>query len=268
MSTVRTAPRGRDQPLAALRDLAALPSHHPARPAVRDQAIVAWLPLARDLAHRFAGRGEPLPDLVQTATVGLIKAVDRFDIRRGSDFVAFAVPTIVGEVRRYFRDQTWDLHVPRRLQELRRTVARSSETLTHRLGRAPSPAELAAELQLPEAEVREGLWVAGAHTVASLDAPVSAAGDGAARGELLGAEDAGLARAEQRMAVAPAVAALPERSRWILHLRFVGDLTQGQIAERVGISQMHVSRLLARILDQLREQLREPEPAGPADPPG
>ncbi|MPZ26303.1 MAG: SigB/SigF/SigG family RNA polymerase sigma factor [Micromonosporaceae bacterium] len=256
-TTTAAASRGADHPHAALRDLLALPPHHPDRPAVRHQAIVAWLPLARDLAHRYAGRGEPLPDLVQTATVGLIKAIDRFDPQLGNDFPAFAVPTIVGEVKRYFRDQTWDLRVPRRLQELRRAVARSAETLTQRLGRPPTQAELAAELRLPEEQVREGIRVARAYAAASLDAPTGPAGDQAVLGELLGAEDDGLARAEERMVVAPAVAALPERSRRILALRFGGNLTQGQIAERIGISQMHVSRLLARILGELREQLRD-----------
>jgi RNA polymerase sigma-B factor len=220
---------------------------------------VAWLPLANDLAHRFAGRGEPLQDLVQTATVGLIKAVDRFDVHRGHDFPSYAVPTIVGEVKRYFRDQTWEVHVPRGLQELRRAVGDSTETLTQRLGRSPTAAEVADDLDLPERDVREAMRVARAYTAASLDAPAGGAGDGGepgpALGELLGSEDAALARAELRLTVAPAVAALPERQRRILRLRFVGNLTQDQIAARVGISQMHVSRLLARTLHALRDQL-------------
>lgn len=257
VATTTAVRRGSDHRHAVLRDLLALAPHDPARPAVRHRAIVAWLPLARDLAFRYAGRGEPLPDLVQTASVGLIKAIDRFDPRRGSDFAAYAVPTIIGEVKRYFRDQTWDLRVPRRLQELRRAVAGCAEELTQRLGRAPSPAELAEALRLPEAQVREGIQVAGAYAAASLDAPTGPARDGACLGELLGAEDDGLARAEERLVVGPAVAALPERSRRILALRFAGNLTQGQIAERIGVSQMHVSRLLTRILGQLREQLRD-----------
>jgi RNA polymerase sigma-B factor len=254
MRTTMVRAGGPDQ---ALQELAALPQHHPARPAARDRAIVAWLPLANDLAHRFAGRGEPIQDLVQTATVGLINAVDRFDVHRGHDFPSFAVPTIIGEVKRYFRDQTWEVHVPRGLQELRRAVGDSTETLAQRLGRSPTAAEIADDLHLRERDVREGMQVARAYAPASLDAPGGGGGgeSGPALAELLGGEDAALARAELRMTVAPAVAALPERQRRILRLRFVGNLTQDQIAARVGISQMHVSRLLTRTLHLLRDQL-------------
>jgi RNA polymerase sigma-B factor len=250
---------------AALRGLAALPEHHPARPAARDQAIVAWLPLANDLAHRFAGRGEPVQDLVQTATVGLIKAVDRYDVTRGHDFASFAVPTIVGEVKRYFRDQSWEVHVPRRVQELRLAIGESTETLAQRLARSPTPAEVADDLGVPERDVREGMKAATAYAPASLDAPARGAGGepGAALGDLLGEEDDDLARAELRMAIAPAVAALPERQQRILRLRFVGNLTQDQIAARVGISQMHVSRLLTRTLRELRDELRDGPPSRP-----
>jgi RNA polymerase sigma-B factor len=268
--TAPRAARAAGDPHDRLYDLAALPEHHPARAAARDQAIVAWLPLANDLARRFAGRGEPIQDLVQTATVGLIKAVDRFDVARGTDFPAFAVPTIVGEVKRYFRDQTWDLHVPRRLQELRRAIARSTETLAQRLGRAPTTAEIAADLDLAEQEVRDGIQAASAYTTSSLDAPASNGDEpGATLGELLGGDDPRLRQAELRLSAAPVVAALPERQQRILHLRFYGDLTQDQIARQVGISQMHVSRLLSRTIDSLRAQLGEPvEPRrGRAGPP-
>jgi RNA polymerase sigma-B factor len=248
----------------ALHDLAELPAHHPARPAVRDEVIVAWLPLANDLAHRFAGRGEPIQDLVQTATVGLIKAVDRFDATRGHDFASFAVPTIVGEVKRYFRDQGWEIHVPRRLQELRLAIGESTETLTQQLAHSPSPAELADDLGVPEQEVREGMKAAQAYSPASLDAPAGGRGEsGPVLGDLLGEEDDELARAELRMTIAPAVAALPERQRRILRLRFAGNLTQDEIAARVGVSQMHVSRLLTRSLRQLRHQLRDADPQRP-----
>lgn len=252
----RGAPAG--DPHDPLYDLAALPAHHPARPAVRNRAIVAWLPLAHDLAHRFAGRGEPIQDLVQTATVGLIKAIDRFDVDRGTDFPAFAVPTIVGEVKRYFRDQTWDVHVPRRLQELRRAIARSSEQLAQRLGRAPTTAEIAAELEVTEPEVRDGQRAAVAYATTSLDAPVAGTDDpGATLGDLLGADDPELTRTDLRLSAAPVVAALPERQQRILHLRFFGELTQDQIARQIGISQMHVSRLLTRSIASLRAQLRD-----------
>lgn len=258
-----------DDPNEMLRALAALPPWHPSRPTVREQTIEAWLPLAANLARRFAGRGEPVQDLVQTATVGLIKAVDRFDVGRGSDFVAFAVPTIIGEIRRYFRDQAWDLHVPRRLQELRLAIAEATATLAQRLGHSPTTAELADDLGIPEKEIREGLKVTNAYRTASLDAPARDTGGepGPTLGELLGAEDADLALAELRLAMAPAVASLPPRERHILHLRFVGNLTQDQIADRVGISQMHVSRLLARILKVLREELRETSGDGGATGP-
>jgi RNA polymerase sigma-B factor len=254
----------------ALRDLAELPAHDPARPVVRDEVIVAWLPLATDLAHRFAGRGEPVQDLVQTATVGLIKAVDRFDASRGHDFASFAVPTIVGEVKRYFRDQSWEIHVPRRLQELRLAIGESTETLAHQLAHSPTPAEVADDLGIPEQEVREGMQAAQAYSPASLDAPApgGASGPGPALGDLLGQEDDELARAELRMTIAPAVAALPERQQRILRLRFAGNLTQDQIAAQVGVSQMHVSRLLARSLRQLRHQLQEMAPARGRRPQG
>jgi RNA polymerase sigma-B factor len=248
-----------DDPDELLHAMAALPPQHPSRPTVREQAIEAWLPLAAHVARRFTGKGEPLQDLVQTATIGLIKAVDRFDPGRGKGFVAFAVPTIVGELKRYFRDQTWDVHVPRRLQELRLAVIRTTEVLAQQLGHLPAPDEVAGALQLPVAEVREGIRAAGAYTTASLDVSVHEGADGSGRplSDVLGGEDGALALAELRVAAAPAVAALSERDRRILHLRFFSDLTQEQIAEQIGISQMHVSRLLSRALAALREQLRD-----------
>jgi RNA polymerase sigma-B factor len=248
-----------DDPQELVQAVAALPPHHPSRPAVRSQAIEAWLPLAAHVARRFTGKGEPLQDLVQTASLGLIKAVDRFDPARGRGFVAFAVPTIAGELKRYFRDQTWDVHVPRNLQELRLAVIRATEQLAQQLGHLPSPEEVAAALQRPVAEVREGIRAAGAYSTASLDVAAHDGPDGGGPllGDLLGSEDDALALAELRLAAAPAVAALPERDRRILHLRFFAELTQEQIAEQIGISQMHVSRLLSRTLAALRETLRD-----------
>jgi RNA polymerase sigma-B factor len=242
-----------------LEALAALPAHHPSRSTVRAQAIEAWLPLAAHVAHRFTGKGEPLQDLIQTAAVGLIKAVDRFDPGHGNGFVAFAVPTIVGELKRYFRDQTWDVHVSRQLQELRLAVVKASDNLAQQLGRVPSPAEIADSLQVSVQEVREGMKVATAYTTASLDVPVRdpAGGKGLMLSEVLGEEDGALSLVELRVSAAPAVAALPERDRRILQLRFFANLTQDQIAEQIGISQMHVSRLLSRAIATLRRELRD-----------
>lgn len=254
----------REDPNEMLRALAALPPWHPSYRTVRESAIEAWLPLAANLARRFTGRGEPVQDLVQTATIGLIKAVDRFDVGRGSDFVAFAVPTIVGEIRRHFRDQAWDLRVPRRLQELRLAIAEATARLAQQLRHSPTVAELAADLNVSEAEIREGLQVGTAYQATSLDAPAWEAGGepGPTVGDLLGAEDTGLSLAELRLMMAPAVATLPQREQHILHLRFVRNLTQDQIAERVGISQMHVSRLLSRSLEALRAHLLGAETGG------
>jgi RNA polymerase sigma-B factor len=253
-----------EDPHEMLQALAALPAHHPSRPVVREQVIEAWLPLAAHVGRRYVGKGEPVQDLVQTATIGLIKAIDRFDPHYGNGFVAFAVPTIVGELKRYFRDQTWDVHVPRHLQELRIAVAKSTDKLAQQLGHLPTPAEVADALQVPEEEVREGIRVAGAYSTTSLDVPARDTGGepGPLLSEMLGQEDDALALAELRLAAAPAVAALPERDRTILHLRFFGNQTQEQIAAQLGISQMHVSRLLARTLATLRAELRdEPDEA-------
>lgn len=258
-SSPQVARLNSDDPDELLQALVALPPKHPSRPVVRAQVIEAWLPLARHVARRFTGKGEPLQDLTQTATVGLIKAVDRFDPARGKAFAAFAVPTITGELKRYFRDQTWDIHVPRHLQELRLAVIRASEHLAQRLGHLPSPAEVATALGCPLSDVHDGMRAATAYHATSLDTPVVDGEDGDAPqlGDVLGVEDSALALAELRVAAAPALASLPERDRRILHLRFFGGMTQEQIADRIGISQMHVSRLLTRALAALREQLRD-----------
>ena len=234
--------------------LAATPPTHPRRRARRDQAIEAWLPLARHLAHRYSGRGEPTDDLIQTATVGLIKAVDKFDPDRGVDFAGYAIPTIIGEIKRHFRDRTWSVRVPRRLQELRLAITEANATLTHSLGRSPSVADVAAHLGVTEDDVLEGLEGARAYNATSLSTPISA--DGSTElGDTLGGEDYEYELAETRVALGPALAALDEREQKILTLRFYGNLTQSQIAEQVGISQMHVSRLLTKALAKLRGQL-------------
>jgi RNA polymerase sigma-B factor len=224
------------------------------RTRIRDQAIEAWLPLARHLAHRYSGRGEPTDDLIQTATVGLIKAVDKFDPERGVDFAGYAIPTIIGEIKRHFRDRTWSVRVPRRLQELRLAITEANSVLTHALGRSPTVADISLHLGIGEEEVLEGLEGARAYNATSLSTPVSADGN-TELGDTLGAEDREYELAEVRVALGPAMASLSERERRILTLRFYGNLTQSQIAEQVGISQMHVSRMLSKALLKLRRQL-------------
>jgi RNA polymerase sigma-B factor len=240
-----------------LKTLAQLPTDHPHRTHTRDQAIQAWLPLARHLAQRFHGRGEPLDDLTQIATVGLIKAIDRFDPEYGNDFAAYAVPTIVGEIKRHFRDRTWDIRVPRRLQELKLDINEATSTLAQRLGRSPNITDLAEYLQRSEDEILEGLEGARAYSAVSLQTLVGNGEDGTELGDLFGVEDHELALAEFRASLGPALESLTPREQKIIILRFFGNLTQTQIAERVGISQMHVSRLLTKSLAALRGQLTD-----------
>ncbi|MEV4640558.1 SigB/SigF/SigG family RNA polymerase sigma factor [Actinoplanes sp. NPDC049548] len=236
-----------------LREMASAPAG-PRRAALRDAAVRAWLPLAQHLAHRYAGRGEPEDDLLQTATVGLIKAIDRFDPGRGIEFAGFAVPTILGEIRRHFRDRTWSVRVPRRMQELRMAITEASNTLLQTLGRSPTVADIAAHLNTTEEEVLEGLEGARAYSAKSLSTPVTE--DGATSlGDLIGEDDHDMELAELRVALGPAMAALDARERTILSLRFFGNLTQAEIAERIGVSQMHISRLIARSLAKLRADL-------------
>ncbi|GIM89679.1 SigB/SigF/SigG family RNA polymerase sigma factor [Paractinoplanes toevensis] len=238
--------------------LAALPAGHPARPALRDRAIEAWLPLARRLAARYCRRGEHVDDLVQTAIVGLINAVDRFDPGRGVDFAGYAIPTVVGEIKRYFRDRTWAIRVPRRLQELRLAITAANGELTQTLGRSPTVTDVAAHLGVSEETVLEGIEGALLYTATSLSAPVSHDGRHEL-GDTLGDEDHEYDLVEARVALGPAMAAvLDERERTILTLRFYGNLSQAEIAGRVGISQMHVSRLVARSLRRLRHEM-DPE---------
>ncbi|WP_250034426.1 SigB/SigF/SigG family RNA polymerase sigma factor [Paractinoplanes maris] len=236
--------------------MAALPTGHPSRPALRDRAIEAWLPMARHLAQRYAGRGEPADDLFQVAVVGLIKSVDRFEADRGVDFAGYAIPTIVGEIKRHFRDRTWSIRVPRRLQELRLAITAANAALSHQLGRSATVADIAVHLGITEEEVLEGLEGARAYNATSLSTPVSADGN-TELGETLGGEDREFEIAEFRASLSPALATLDEREQRIVHLRFYGNLTQSQIAEQVGISQMHVSRLLTKALAKLRGQLGE-----------
>jgi RNA polymerase sigma-B factor len=234
--------------------LAGLPAGHPGRARLRDRTIEAWMPLARHLASRYAGRGEPVDDLQQVAVMGLIKAVDRFEADRGVDFAGFAIPTIVGELKRHFRDKTWSVRVPRRLQELRLAITGANNTLSHTLGRSPTVADIAVHLGITEEEVLEGLEGARAYNSASLSAPAGADGT-TTLGDTLGSEDNGFALAELRIALGPALAGLDEREQKIISLRFYGNLTQSEIAQQVGISQMHVSRLLTKALAKLRTRL-------------
>ncbi|MFI5938265.1 SigB/SigF/SigG family RNA polymerase sigma factor [Actinoplanes sp. NPDC051494] len=234
--------------------LAALPAGHPSRPAVRDRTIEAWMPMARHLANRYSGRGEPLDDLVQVAVIGLIKAVDRFEADRGVEFAGFAIPTIVGEIKRHFRDRTWSIRVPRRLQELRLSITSANTTLTHTLGRSPTVADIAAHLEVTEEEVLEGLEGARAYNATSLSTPIGTDGN-TELSDTLGGEDHEFELAEARATLGPALATLDDRERKIITLRFYGNLTQSQIADQVGISQMHVSRLLTKALVKLRGRL-------------
>jgi RNA polymerase sigma-B factor len=234
--------------------MAAAPAGHPSRPVLRDRAIEAWLPMAQRLANRYRGRGEPTDDLVQTAVIGLIKAIDRFNPSFGIDFAGYAIPTITGEIRRHFRDRTWSIRVPRRLQELRMAISGANNTLTTMLGRSPTVADIAAHLGITEEEVLEGLEGARAYSATSLSTPAGAQGS-VELGDTLGGDDHEYDLVEARLALGPAMACLTERERKILAMRFYGNLTQTQIADRVGVSQMHVSRLIAGALVKLRGKL-------------
>jgi RNA polymerase sigma-B factor len=221
----------------------------------RDRIVERCLPLADHIARRFDGRGEARDDLIQVARVGLVNAVIRYDVDTGSDFVSFAVPTIMGEVRRHFRDNSWSVKVPRRLKELHLRLGAATSELSQKLGRAPTASELAAELEMDRQEVVEGLVAGSSYNTLSID---SGGGDEKAPAivDTLGDIDLSLVQIENREALRPLLAALPDRERTVLLLRFSESLTQTQIAERVGISQMHVSRLLAKSLARLRDQLQ------------
>lgn len=225
---------------------------------LRDQLVGAHLGLAEYLARRFANRGEPLDDLFQVASLGLLKAVNRFDPDRGVEFSTYATHTIVGELKRHFRDKGWAVRAPRRMQELYLRLGKVVGTLGHELGRSPTIAELATEVEVSEEEVLEALEAGQAYRFASLDAPSGGDGEGETLVTRLGAEDAGFGDAERRAVLSPLLAQLPERQQLIVRLRFFDGLTQSEIADRLGISQMHVSRLLARTVAQLRAAAQSP----------
>ncbi|MFH8728772.1 RNA polymerase sigma factor SigF [Streptomyces termitum] len=225
---------------------------------VRNTLVELNLALVRFAAARFGTRSEPMEDIVQVGTIGLIKAIDRFELTRGVEFPTFAMPTIIGEIKRFFRDTSWSVHVPRRLQELRLDLARARDTLSQRLDRSPTVAELAAELGRTEDEIVEGMAASNAYTAASLDAQAEEDDGGpneTALADRLGYEDHGLSGIEYIASLKPMIASLPERERLILSLRFVTGLTQSEIGAELGISQMHVSRLLSRTLARLRRGL-------------
>ncbi|MEV6053544.1 RNA polymerase sigma factor SigF [Streptomyces sp. NPDC052107] len=221
---------------------------------LRNQLVRMHLPLVEHLARRFRNRGEPLDDLTQVATIGLIKSVDRFDPERGVEFSTYATPTVVGEIKRHFRDKGWAVRVPRRLQELRLALTTATAELSQLHGRSPTVHELAEKLSISEEEVLEGLESANAYSTLSLDVP-DTDDESPAVADTLGAEDEALEGVEYRESLKPLLEDLPPREKRILLLRFFGNMTQSQIAQEVGISQMHVSRLLARTLAQLREKL-------------
>jgi RNA polymerase sigma-B factor len=222
----------------------------------RERALVELMPLVRALAARYAGRGEPLEDLVQVGSIGLIKAVDRFDVDRGVEFASYAVPTIVGEIRRHFRDKAWAMHVPRRLKELSLRLSRTLDQLTVELGRSPTIAELAAAAGVEEEEAIDALDSMNAYATRSLHAPFEEGSDDSLA-EKLGADEQGYADVEDGALVEAGLDALGERERQIVELRFFHELTQSQIASEVGISQMHVSRLLRRALATMRGRIEE-----------
>lgn len=223
---------------------------------LRERLVDQYIGLVEFLARRFRNRGEPLEDLVQVGTIGLLKAIERFDLEREVEFSTYATPTIVGELKRHFRDKGWAVRVPRRLQELHLELTKVVSTLGQELGRSPTVGEIAKAAGTSEENVLEGLEIAQAYHFTSLDAPIDSNDAGSTSfADQLGSEDEQLRNLEYRAALAPEMAKLPERERRILFLRFFKGMTQSEIADKLGISQMHVSRLLNRTLMRLRDAL-------------
>lgn len=220
----------------------------------RDELVQRFLPLARKLARRYSGAREPLDDLLQVASLGLVKAIDRFDLSRGTAFSSFAVPTILGELKRYFRDLGWAVHVPRGAQERAVKVDEAQQMLSARSNRAPTVAELAEYLEFSIEDVLDALETSRAHHASSLDAPYDdGEGESGTMVESFGDEDPSLLSADERVTIGAAARQLPQREREVLALRFVHDFTQTQIAEQIGVSQMQVSRILRRAVSHLTE---------------
>ncbi|WP_223733822.1 SigB/SigF/SigG family RNA polymerase sigma factor [Streptomyces purpurogeneiscleroticus] len=235
--------------------LSALPEG-PERDELRRRVVCAWLPMSERLALRFRNRGESAEDLQQVAALGLVKAVDRYDPERGCAFESFAVPTIVGEVKRHFRDHMWGLHVPRRVQELRNRVRAARQELTRSVDdRGPTPEEIAEHTGMSLEEVLLGSQALESFTTLSLDAELPGADDGYSLADTLGAPENGFDLVLDREAVKPKLRNLPEREREILYMRFFCDMTQSRIADRLGISQMHVSRIISRTCRRLADQV-------------
>jgi len=253
--TSSTRRRHDDAPdtMALFARLAGLPEG-PERDVLRDELVTAWLPMAHRIAGRFRDRGESIEDLRQVAALGLVKAVDRFEPERGA-FESYAVPTITGEVKRHFRDRMWALRVPRRVQELRNKVRVARRELTQNPGSPePSPADLAAHTGLTEEEVTTGLEALESFSTLSLDAELSAGDDGYSLADTLGGPDTSYDTVIDRESAKEGLRRLPERERAILYMRFFEDMTQSRIADQLGISQMHVSRLISRSCARVRDE--------------
>ena len=223
----------------------------------RDALVHLHLPLVEHCARRFRNRGEPFEDLVQFGTIVLIKSIDRFDCERGVEFSTYATPTIIGEIKRYFRDKGWAIRVPRRLQELRMQIGGATAELTQSLGRSPTPRELADSIGCSVEEIVEGIESSNAYATLSLDASDDSDDGAATMLDAIGVDDANLEHVEIRESIKPLLDRLDPREKKILLLRFFKNMTQSQIAEEIGVSQMHVSRLLNRTLVQLRSSLEE-----------
>ncbi len=250
-----------DDAAAMLAELHSLPADDPARGPLRDRLVETHMPLVLYLAKRFSGRNEPMSDLVQVGAIGLIKAIDRFDPERGLEFSTYATPTILGEIKRHFRDTGWLIHVPRRAQELQTALNAARADLSQELGRAPTVGELSARLEVDEDAVLEALDAARAYSGVPLEV-LAPPGETVPEHPRLGVVDEGFEQVEQRAMLKDLIATLPENEREVLLLRFVGNKTQTEIAAIVGVSQMQVSRLVARGLKRLRSSLgvAEPEP--------
>jgi RNA polymerase sigma-B factor len=237
------------------------------RAEIRDDLVRLHLPLVEHLTRRFLNRGEPYDDLLQVGTIGLIKAIDRFDLERGVEFSTYATPTIVGEIKRHFRDKGWAIRVPRRLQELRIAISAATAELTQSLGRSPTISEIAARVGVVEEEVLEGLESANAYSTLSLDATESTEDSALSMLDALGEDDEALEGVENRESIRPLLQQLHPREKHILALRFFRGMTQSQIATEIGVSQMHVSRLLNRTLQQLRDSLADDPSLGSVEGP-